>query len=72
MAKEHDIPKGLYWQGKRTEIERISFPFKTIETIKESMATRKKRKFLCSNVADIQTCRAGLGITVSYGVTTST
>jgi site-specific DNA-methyltransferase (adenine-specific)/adenine-specific DNA-methyltransferase len=45
MTKENDnIPTGLYWQGKRTEVERISLPFQTIETINESRATREKEK----------------------------
>jgi adenine-specific DNA-methyltransferase len=45
MAKEsNNIPTGLYWQGKRTEVERISLPFQTIETINESRATREKEK----------------------------
>jgi site-specific DNA-methyltransferase (adenine-specific)/adenine-specific DNA-methyltransferase len=43
MPKENNnIPTGLYWQGKRTEVERISLPFQTIETINESRATREK------------------------------
>jgi hypothetical protein len=45
MPKEsNNIPTGLYWQGKRTEVERISLPFQTIETINESRATREKDK----------------------------
>jgi adenine-specific DNA-methyltransferase len=40
----NQIPTGLYWQGKRTEVERISLPFQTIETINESRATREKEK----------------------------
>lgn len=45
MAKENNnFPTGLYWQGKRTEVERISLPFQTIETINESRATREKEK----------------------------
>ena len=42
--KLRDFPTGLYWQGKRTEVERISLPFQTIETINESRATREKTK----------------------------
>jgi DNA modification methylase len=45
MAKEdNNIPTGLHWQGKRTEVERISLPFQTIETINESRATREKER----------------------------
>jgi DNA modification methylase len=46
MPRENNnnIPTGLYWQGKRTEVERISLPFQTIETINESRATREKEK----------------------------
>ena len=40
----NNIPTGLYWQGKKTEIERITLPFQTIETINESRATREKEK----------------------------
>jgi adenine-specific DNA-methyltransferase len=38
------IPTGLYWQGKKTEIDRVVLPFQTIETINESRATREKEK----------------------------
>ncbi len=31
---------GLYWPGKRTEVERIILPFQTVETINESKADR--------------------------------
>ncbi len=44
MQKENNVPTGLYWQGKKTEVERISLPFQTIETINESRATREKEK----------------------------
>ncbi len=45
MQKDNNnIPTGFYWQGKRTEVERISLPFQTIETINESRATREKEK----------------------------
>jgi len=39
-----NIPTGLYWQGKKTEVDRIVLPFQTIETINESRATREKEK----------------------------
>jgi adenine specific DNA methylase Mod len=39
-----EIPTGLYWQEKKAEVERISLPFQTIETINESRATREKEK----------------------------
>ena len=39
-----NMPTGLYWQGKKTEVERIVLPFQTIETINESRATREKEK----------------------------
>lgn len=38
------MPTGLYWQGKKTEVDRIILPFQTIETINESRATREKEK----------------------------
>lgn len=37
-------PTGLYWKGKKTEVERIVLPFQTIEIINESRATREKEK----------------------------
>jgi DNA modification methylase len=44
VNKINEIPTGLYWQGKKTEVERIFLPFQTIETINESRATREKEK----------------------------
>lgn len=42
--KEIDLPTGLYWKNKKTEVERIKLPFQTIETINESRATREQEK----------------------------
>lgn len=42
--KHQDLPTGLYWKGKKTEVERIVLPFQTIETVNESRATREKDK----------------------------
>jgi len=39
-----DMPTGLYWKGKKTEVERTALPFQTIETVNESRATREKEK----------------------------
>jgi len=39
-----NLPTGLHWEGKKTEVERIVLPFQTIETINESRATREKEK----------------------------
>jgi len=33
---------GLYWPGKRTEVDRVILPFQTVETINESKADREK------------------------------
>jgi len=44
MANQNKIPTGLYWQGKKTEVERVALPFQTIETINESRATREREK----------------------------
>jgi adenine specific DNA methylase Mod len=46
MAEEKftDIPTGLYWKGKKTEVDRVVLPFQTIETINESRATREREK----------------------------
>jgi len=42
--KSQDLPTGLYWKGKKTEVDRVVLPFQTIETINESRATREKDK----------------------------
>lgn len=42
--KFENLPTGLYWKGKKTEVERTVLPFQTIETINESRATREKEK----------------------------
>jgi adenine-specific DNA-methyltransferase len=39
-----ELPTGLYWKGRKTEVERIALPFQTIEIINESRATREKEK----------------------------
>jgi len=39
-----DMPTGLYWKGKKTEVGRVVLPFQTIETINESRATRDREK----------------------------
>lgn len=33
---------GLYWPGKRTEVERVILPFQVVETINESKTDREK------------------------------
>jgi len=38
-----ELPTGLYWKDKKTEVERIVLP-QTIEIINESRATREKEK----------------------------
>ena len=42
--KLKDMPTGLYWKGKKTEVDRVVLPFQTIETINESRATREREK----------------------------
>jgi len=42
--KSEEIPTGLYWKGKKTEVDRVVLPFQTIETINESRATRESEK----------------------------
>jgi len=42
--KTADTPTGLYWKGKKTEVDRVVLPFQTIETINESRATREREK----------------------------
>jgi len=39
-----DLLTGLYWKGKKTEVDRVVLPFQTIETINESRATREREK----------------------------
>jgi hypothetical protein len=53
---EFELPTGLYWKGKRTEVERISLPFQTIETINESRAMDKRA--LCNRRKGIS-CHLG-------------
>jgi DNA modification methylase len=39
--KENEVNQtGLYWPGKRTEVERIILPFQIVETVNESKADR--------------------------------
>lgn len=33
--KAVDMPTGLYWKGKKTEVDRVVLPFQTIETIND-------------------------------------
>ncbi len=42
--KFENLPTGLYWKNKKTEVEKTVLPFQTIETINESRATREKEK----------------------------
>ena len=42
--KFKDMPTGLYWKGKKAEVDRVVLPFQTIETINESRATREREK----------------------------
>jgi len=44
IANGGELKTGLYWEGKRTDVERISLPFQVIETVNESRATREKEK----------------------------
>lgn len=39
-----ELPTGLYWKDKKTEVERIVLPFQAIEIINESRTTREKEK----------------------------
>ena len=43
-SETQTMPTDLYWQEKKTEVERIVLPFQTIETINESRATWEKEK----------------------------
>ncbi len=45
---------GLYWPGKRTEVERVVLPFQVVETINESKADREKaqRDFFTKQAKD--------------------
>lgn len=42
---------GLYWPGKRTEVDRIALPFQVVETVNVSRATRETAPLL-AGVAD--------------------
>ena len=52
--KYKDCPTGLYWQGKKTEVDRIVLPFQTIETVNESRATREQEKTKGKNLFHTQ------------------
>jgi len=42
-----EVPRtGLYWPGKRTEVERIALPFQVVETVNVSRATREEAPLL--------------------------
>jgi len=53
-----NMPTGLYWQGKKTEVERIVLPFQTIETINESRATRETEKLKGPDIFKTETGEA--------------
>ena len=53
-----NMPTGLCWQGKKTEVERIVLPFQTIETINESRATREKEKLKGPDIFKTETGEA--------------
>ena len=37
---ENEVKRtGLYWPGKRTEVERVALPFQVVETVNVSRAT---------------------------------
>lgn len=55
MPENNNIPTGLYWQGKMTEVERISLSFQPIETINRSRVTRDKEKDTFFHSKNIQT-----------------
>lgn len=41
MARTNQVNRpGLYWPGKRTEVERVILPFQVVETVNESKADR--------------------------------
>jgi len=44
MAKEEVMHTELVWSGKRKEVDRVSLPFQTIETVNESKADRENRQ----------------------------
>ncbi|MGQ9492718.1 MAG: DNA methyltransferase [Anaerolineae bacterium] len=40
---ENEVTRtGLYWPGKRTEVERVALPFQVVETVNVSRATREE------------------------------
>ena len=41
---KNEIPAGLYWKNKKTEVDKIVLPFQTIETVNESRATKREKK----------------------------
>ena len=45
----------LEWEGKQTQVERLSLPFQTVETINESRATRERDAGGLFGSADLST-----------------
>ena len=44
---ENEVKRtGLYWPGKRTEVERVALPFQVVETVSVSRATREEAPLL--------------------------
>jgi len=44
---ENEVKRtGLYWPGKRTEMERVALPFQVVETVNVSRATREELPLL--------------------------
>jgi DNA modification methylase len=41
-GEEHEMSVRLEWDGKPTEVERLTLPFQTVETINQSRATRDR------------------------------
>lgn len=52
MTKTNELNQvtrtGLYWPGKRTEVDRIALPFQVVETVNVSRATRETAPLLAS------------------------
>jgi len=49
---ENEVKRtGLYWPGKRTEVERVALPFQVVETVNVSRATRSMRYTRMSGAA---------------------
>ena len=64
-----NVPTGLYWKGKNTEVDRVALPFQTIEIINESRKPEKKRYNVPTKIDTSWYNRLIWGKQIYHGVT---